>query len=120
MSVSRKSASNKSGLLGFLDEFERKKSNQMTQISNILSPAPDTLSNEQIQQQIAHRRRLTKEDMAAIVIQKNFRMFYVHKFFQSFIVRFRRIKKARIIPYYYAMLLNSNMLQGRGRDIYYR
>lgn len=92
-----------------LDEFENRATTPGKMTTDLLLIPKKNLEYEQLRKQIQTRRRKTRDDIAAIMIQKTWRMYRVLKRFRSFFSAFlkSRIEKERM--YFNIILLNSQV-----------
>ena len=101
-----------------MDMFDSTRRAPMRTVDELLYPSHVNYEYRRIRNSVIYHGKLSKEDNAATVIQKTYRMFSTRRLFLIYLKQYRRFKLNAIRPYFIALLLNSHVSSVNRREMY--
>ncbi|OHS95424.1 hypothetical protein TRFO_10587 [Tritrichomonas foetus] len=117
----RSSKSNSSAnpsINALLSEFDQEKATSSKETDELLYPSHVNYEYRRIRNAVIYHGKLSKEDNAATLIQKTFRMYVIKRFFTIFLKQYRHVKYTTMRPYFIAFVLNAHAHSCNRRKLY--
>ena len=103
-------------LHNYLDKVDKKvKTQSSAKVDNLLYPSNELDAYYTLQRQLANNGKESKQNAAARIIQKTWRMYSRRRVFVTIFDNFISMKRNRLRAYFYVLLLNTNIKDGNYR-----